>query len=36
VFSNNEKDVYEEYLEKYAVDGGLCSGNARDAVEFML
>jgi len=36
VFSSDEKDVYGEYLEKYVVDGGLCSGSPRDAVEFML
>lgn len=36
VFSDDEKDEYGEYLEKNEVDGGLCSGSARDAVEFML
>ena len=36
VYSSDEKDEDGEYLEKYAVDGGLCSGSARDSIEFML
>ena len=36
LYSNNEKDEYEQYLEANLVDGGLCSGSERDAIEFML
>ena len=36
LYSSNEKDEYGEYMEKYNVDGGLCTGTAKDAVEFML
>jgi hypothetical protein len=36
VYSSNEKDEYEQYIEANLVDGGLCSGNAREAIEFML
>ena len=36
VYTDNEKDEDGSYLEKHEVDGGLCSGSARDAVEFML
>ena len=36
VYSSDERDEYREYLEEHNFDGGLCSGSARDAVEFML
>ena len=36
VYTSNEKDEYDCYLDKYNIDGGLCSGSCRDAVEFML
>lgn len=36
VYSDDEKDRYGDYLEENELDGGLCTGNARDAVEFML
>ena len=36
VYSNNMKDEDGEYLDAYELDGGLCTGSARDAVEFML
>jgi len=36
VYSSNEKDDDEQYIETDLVDGGLCSGNERDAIEFML
>jgi len=36
VYSSDEKDEYEQYLESNLIDGGLCSGSERDAIEFML
>ena len=36
VYSSDEKDEDGEYLEEHNFDGGLCTGSARDAVEFML
>ena len=36
VYSSNEKDEYEQYIEANLIDGGLCSGNEREAIEFML
>ena len=36
VYTDNEKDENGSYLEKHEVDGALCTGSARDAVEFML
>ena len=36
LYSSNEKDEDDEYLEKNLVDGGLCSGSASDAVWFMV
>ena len=36
VYSDNEKDEDGDYLDKHLIDGGYCSGSARDAVEFML
>ena len=36
LYSSGEKDADGEYLDKYELDGGLCTGSARDAIEFML
>ena len=36
LYSSNEKDKNNEYLEENLVDGGLCSGNTSDAVWFMV
>ena len=36
LYSSDEKDDDEQYVEANLVDGGLCSGNERDAIEFML
>jgi len=36
IYSSDEKDEYDCYLDKYNIDGGLCSGSSKDAVEFML
>jgi len=36
VYTSDEKDEYGCYLDKYNIDGGLCSGSAKNAIEFML
>lgn len=36
IYSSNEKDEDNEYLYENNFDGGLCTGNAKDAIEFML
>jgi len=36
LYSSDEKDKDDCYLEKYTIDGGLCSGSSKDAIEFML
>ena len=36
LYSSNEKDDEGEFIEVNLVDGGLCTGSARDAIEFML
>jgi len=36
VYSCDEKDEYGCYLNKHCIDGGLCSGTAVEAIEFML
>lgn len=36
IYSSNEKDEDENYLEEYLVDGGVCTGSCQDAIEFML
>jgi len=36
IYSDDERDEYGKYLEKNCIDSGLCSGSARDAIEFML
>lgn len=36
IYSSDKKDDDEQYIEANLVDGGLCTGNERDAIEFML
>lgn len=36
IYSSNKRDDNGDYLDKYMIDGGLCTGSAKDAVEFML
>lgn len=36
VYSSDKKDEDGYYLEENIVDGGLCTGNVTDAIEFML
>lgn len=36
LYSSDEKDKDDEYLEENLVDGGLCSGSASDTVWFMV
>lgn len=36
IYTSNEKDEFDCYLEKYNIDGGLCSGSSKDAIEFMM
>jgi hypothetical protein len=36
VYTSNEKDKDDCYLEINNIDGGLCTGSAKDAIEFML
>lgn len=36
IYSSDEKDEYGEYQDKFNIDGGLCTGSAKDAIEFML
>lgn len=36
VYSSKEKDDNGDYLECYLIDGGLCTGSAKDAIEFIL
>ena len=36
VYSNDERDDEDSYLQKHNVDGGLCTGSAREAIAFML
>jgi len=36
LYSSDEKDDEGQYIEANLIDGGLCSGNERDAIEFML
>ncbi|QOY50927.1 hypothetical protein [Candidatus Sulfurimonas baltica] len=36
VYSSDEKDEDNYYLEENEIDGGLCTGNARDAIYFMI
>ena len=36
IYSSNEKDDEGEFIEVNLIDGGLCTGSAKDAIEFML
>ena len=36
LYSSDEKNEDDEYLEENFVDGGLCSGSASDAIWFMV
>ena len=36
VYSDDVKDEENDYLDENIIDGGLCTGSARDAIEFML
>ncbi|MDB2405369.1 hypothetical protein N9W00_00345 [Arcobacteraceae bacterium] len=36
MYSLNEKDEDDDYLDCNLIDGGLCTGSAKDAVEFLL
>lgn len=36
IYSSNEKDEDDEYLYENNFDGGLCTGTAKDAIQFML
>ena len=36
LYSSNEKNKDDEYLEENLVDGGLCTGSASDAFWFMV
>jgi len=36
LYSSNERDSEGELIEANIIDGGLCTGSARDAIEFML
>jgi hypothetical protein len=36
LYSSDEKDEHDEYLEINNVDGGLCTGSTSDAVWFMV
>ena len=36
IYSKNSKSDNGEYCESDIIDGGTCTGSARDAIEFML
>jgi hypothetical protein len=36
LYSSNEKDANGDYLDCNLIDGGLCTGSAKDSVEFLL
>ncbi len=36
VYSDNQRDEDGYYLDKNILDGGLCTGSAKDAIGFML
>jgi len=36
IYSSGEKDENGHYLEDNNIDGGLCTGSCKDAIEFML
>jgi len=35
VYSSDERDEDDEYTEANLIDGGLCSGSAKDALTFL-
>ena len=36
IYSSKELDEDGDYLEENCIDGGLCTGNTENAIEFML
>jgi len=36
VYTSNEKDEDDDFIESNLIDGGLCTGSAKDAIEFMI
>ena len=36
LYSNDERDEEGELIEANMIDGGVCNGSAKDAIEFML
>jgi len=36
LYSSDTKDEHGRYLDEHLIDGGLCTGGAKDAIEFML
>lgn len=36
IYSSNEKDENGDYLDINLIDGGICTGNTKDAIEFLL
>lgn len=36
IYSSNEKDENGDLLDSNLIDGGLCTGSAKDAIEFLL
>jgi hypothetical protein len=36
VYSSNRKNTQGEYLQENLIDDGVCTGSAKDAIEFML
>lgn len=36
VYTSNEKDENGDFLDSNMIDGGICTGNAKDAIEFLL
>ena len=36
IYSSDDRDEYGSYLDEHLIDGGLYTGNASDAIGFML
>jgi hypothetical protein len=36
LYSSGTQDEYGSYLDEHLIDGGLCTGDAEDAIGFML
>ncbi len=36
IYSSNEKDEDDDYIDSNIIDGGLCTGSAKDAITFIL